>query len=193
MKKPIFNGQSLMEISEIKGSFLGRYPIYTDLRGSFRRALDFNEISALLNSMGEPAFEAVNTNIAFNASPGTWRGLHIQKRPFTENKIVVVVDGSILDVIVDMRKESPTYLQSFQVELSAHQGNFVFIPKGCAHGYLTLESNTHVMYTVDAPYSSESELGFCINDPDLGINLEKDIILMSKKDASWPHGSFGLA
>jgi len=190
MNKPIFNTQSLSEISEIRGLFLGVYPIHTDSRGSFRRAFDFNEISTLLISYGEPCFIAVNTNIAFNSSAGTWRGLHMQKEPFAESKIITVVTGSILDVIVDMRKESLTYLHSFLIELNANKGNFVFIPKGCAHGYLTLEANTNVMYTVDAPHNSENEIGFCIKDPGLGITMDKEIVLMSEKDSSWAHGDF---
>ena len=193
MNKYMLNNLSLTEVREINGIFLGMYPVHTDSRGSFRRAFDFNEISTFLISFGEPCFNAVNTNIAFNSSAGTWRGLHMQKRPFAESKIVTVVVGSILDVIVDMRKESSTYLQSFLVELNADKGNFVFIPKGCAHGYLTLEANTNVMYTVDAPHNSENEIGFCIKDPDLGIRLDKKIVLMSEKDSSWAHGGFESA
>ena len=187
MKSSSVNSKSLIKINEIKGSFWGSNPIHSDFRGSFRRAFDFSEISAYLDSIGEPHFIAVNANIAFNSTKGTWRGLHMQMGDFAESKIVAAVEGSILDVFVDMRQESPTYLKTFQIELSANQGNFVFVPKGCAHGYLTLEPNTQVMYAVDAIHSPENEIGYCVHDPSLGISLNRDIEVISEKDKSWNH------
>jgi dTDP-4-dehydrorhamnose 3,5-epimerase len=182
-----FNPNSFFKIKEVDGAFFGQNRIHKDNRGTFRRAFDFEDISNFLEFDGFRRFNPVNTNLASNLISGTWRGLHMQKHPYSENKIVTVVEGSILDIFVDLRENSDTFLNLFEIELSASEGNFVYIPKGCAHGYLTLESNTTVMYVVDEPHSPESEVGFCVKDPSFGISFRHDISIMSDKDSIWPH------
>lgn len=111
----------------------------------------------------------VQDNVVFSARRGTLRGLHFQTEPFSQAKLVTVLDGAIFDVVVDLRPGSPTYFQWFGTELSSRDLQQLFIPAGFAHGFCTLSDKCLVTYKMSAPYSAQHERGIIWNDPDLAI------------------------
>ena len=108
-------------------------------------------------------------NLAFSAAAGTLRGLHFQKPPHAQGKLVGVLQGAVFDVAVDIRRGSPTYGRHAAVELTAELGNQIFVPAGFAHGYCTTRPDTLVVYKVTDLYHPETEGGLLWNDPDLAI------------------------
>ena len=120
---------------------------------------------------------------------GVLRGLHYQLPPFAQSKLVRVIKGKVLDIAVDIRKESSTFGKYVSVELSEDNRRQLFIPKGFAHGFLVLSNEVVFAYKVDNYYSSEYERGIRFNDPDIGIewNFKKEYILVSKKDNLAPY------
>jgi dTDP-4-dehydrorhamnose 3,5-epimerase len=113
-------------------------------------------------------------------------GLHFQQPPFAQAKLVWVVRGSVLDVAVDLRSGSPTFGRHYAVELSAVNMLRLFLPKGFAHGYLTLAPDTEFLYKVDAPYAPQADAGILWNDPALGIDWPCATPLLSFKDQKLP-------
>jgi dTDP-4-dehydrorhamnose 3,5-epimerase len=115
---------------------------------------------------------------------GILRGLHFQKGAHAQAKLVRVLQGKVIDVAVDLRKDSPTYLQHIAVELSAENNLQLFVPRGFAHGYSVLEDNTVFCYKCDNYYNKEVEAGVFYADPKLNINwqLNEDEIILSEKD-----------
>lgn len=130
--------------------------------------------------------EFVQDNHSLSAKAGTLRGLHFQAPPFAQAKLVRVVRGAILDVAVDVRKASPTYGQWVKAELSAENGAQLFVPRGFLHGFVTLISDTEVVYKVDAYYSRKCDGAVMWNDEVLGIDWGMDpaSIILSAKDAA---------
>ena len=125
----------------------------------------------------------VQDNHAFSAAKGTMRGLHFQTAPFAQDKLVRVIRGSILDVAVDLRRASPTYGKHVAAVISAQAWNQILVPVGFAHGLLTLEADTEVLYKVTNYYSPQHDLGLLWNDPALAIAwpvTEADAILSAK-------------
>ena len=134
------------------------------------------------------AEEFVQDNWSRSDRAGTVRGLHFQRRPHAQAKLVRVVRGRILDVAVDLRRSSPTFGRHVAVELAAGDGRMLYVPEGFAHGFCTLEPMTEVAYKVSADYAPESDAGIAWNDPALGIDwpVAAEDALVSSKDALLP-------
>jgi len=122
------------------------------------------------------------------SNAGVLRGLHYQLAPFAQSKLVRVMQGSVLDVAVDIRKGSPTFGQHVAYELSAKNKSQLFVPRGFAHGFLVLENDTVFCYKVDNYYSPENDRGIAFSDPDIAIDwrFKKKNIVLSKKDQAQP-------
>jgi dTDP-4-dehydrorhamnose 3,5-epimerase len=119
---------------------------------------------------------------------GVLRGLHYQKQPFSQTKLVRVIKGSVLDVAVDLRRDSPTFLQHLVLELSADNKLQLLIPQGFAHGFVVLSEEAEFLYKCDNYYNKDADAGIRYDDPDLNIDwgLPKKDIILSEKDASLP-------
>ena len=128
----------------------------------------------------------VQDNHARSSSVGVLRGLHFQKPPMAQAKLVRVTAGSVFDVAVDLRKGSPTYGRWYSFTLSADNFRMLFIPRGFAHGYQTLEPDTEFMYKVDEFYSPQDDAGLRYDDPDLGIDWPIADATLSDKDRELP-------
>ena len=125
-------------------------------------------------------------NLSFNHSKGTLRGMHYQIEPYQETKFVRCIRGGIYDVIIDLRPTSATYLRWFGVELTATNRRLLYVPKGFAHGYQTLEDDSEVFYQVSEFYQPGSEGGIRWDDPTFGIDWPLGVTLISDKDRSLP-------
>jgi dTDP-4-dehydrorhamnose 3,5-epimerase len=168
--------------TEIAGLLVFEPKVFEDSRGYFFEAYN------------EQIFHEAGINMKFvqdnqsKSSYGVIRGLHYQMNPFAQTKLVRVLDGKILDVAVDIRKNSPTYGKHFAIELSAENKKQLFIPAGFAHGFSVLSETAIVLYKCDAFYNKESEGGIIYNDPSLNIDWKipagKEIV--SDKDKLSP-------
>lgn len=152
-----------------------------------------DERGFFLETYSEAAFDAqgigarfVQDNHAYSVRVGVLRGLHFQLPPHAQAKLVWVVRGSVLDVAVDLRRDSPTYGRHYCVELSAENMLRLFLPRGFAHGYLTLAPDTEFLYKVDAPYMPQADAGILWSDPDLGIAWPESKPVLSGKDRMLP-------
>jgi len=157
--------------------------IYTDKRGFFYEFYNrkrFQEVTGL-------NINFVQDNLA-KSGYGVLRGMHFQRPPAEQAKLVSVVKGKILDVITDIRPDSPTFLQWFSIELSDENRYQLFIPRGFAHGYLSLADETYVFYKTDAFYDARYDAGFRYNDPRVGIDWNFDLAraVISPKDQRLP-------
>jgi dTDP-4-dehydrorhamnose 3,5-epimerase len=153
----------------------------TDERGFFARSFCRDEF---IEAGLEPT--VAQCNVSFNHVAGTLRGLHFQTADAPEAKLVRCTRGSILDVIVDMRPDSPTLGQHVAVELTADNHRALFIPPLFAHAYLTLEDATEVHYQVSQPYTPNTERGLRFDDPVLDIAWPMEPAVISEKDRNWP-------
>jgi dTDP-4-dehydrorhamnose 3,5-epimerase len=124
-------------------------------------------------------------NVAFNKVAGTLRGMHFQYPPKPETKVVRATRGAIVDIIVDLRPESPTFLQSESVELNEDNGRALYVPERFAHGYQTLVDGTETSYYVGEFYAPEAEGGLAYDDPRLGLDWPLPVTVISEKDLKW--------
>lgn len=162
----------------IEGLVIVRPHLFEDNRGWFAETYTKREFE----KYGIRA-DFIQDNQAFNFKKGTLRGLHLQKDPMAQAKLVQCLKGSIMDFAVDLRKSSSTYKKWFSVELSAENKSQLFIPKGFAHGYVTLEDDTCIFYKVDAFYARECEVTIRYNDPEIGIDWGIEDPILSQKDS----------
>ena len=151
-----------------------------DSRGYFARAFCQHEFA---DHGLKPVI--AQANVAFNNVAGTLRGMHFQFPPKPETKIVRATRGAIVDIIVDLRPESPTYLQHVEVELSADNGRSLYVPERFGHGYQALEDNTETSYQVGEFYTPGVEGGLSPFDPGLGLTWPLEVTEISEKDSGW--------
>ena len=168
--------------TSLKGAFIIELERIEDARGFFARTWCQKEFEAHGLST-----RLVQCNVSFNKKPGTLRGMHYQTTPHEEAKLVRCTSGVIYDAIIDLRPESPTYLQWIGAELTADNRRMLYVPENFAHGYQTLTHDTEIFYQVSQFYSPESERGVRWNDPAFGIEWpETENIIVSEKDKDWP-------
>jgi len=166
--------------SPLAGSYMIEVGAFNDERGWFSRyycAQEFKEIGHTK--------QWVQLNHSFTAKNGTVRGMHYQQAPFREIKMVKCIAGAVYDVIVDLRKESPTFLQWFGLELSAVNKRMIYIPEGFAHGFQTLTDDCELIYHHTEFYNPNAEAGIRPVDPALNISWPLPIGMLSVKDASY--------
>jgi dTDP-4-dehydrorhamnose 3,5-epimerase len=152
-----------------------------DERGQFARTFCRREFEAHGISI-----DVVQSNCSRSRSAGTLRGLHFQRPPMQETKLVRCTSGRVYDVMVDLRSGSATRFQYFGAELSPENGLMLLVPKGFAHGFITLEDDSELIYLVDQYYSPEHEAGLRFNDPAIGIPWPREAAVVSLKDRQWP-------
>jgi len=166
--------------TKLKGAFVIDIERREDDRGFFARVFCQRE-------MAEHGLKPViaQANIAFNKRKGTLRGMHFQFPPAAETKLVRCTRGAILDIIVDLRPESPTYLQHVDVELTADNQRALYVPERFAHGYQALADATETSYQVGEFYTPGAEGGLLYSDPRLGLRWPLPVSEISEKDAKW--------
>jgi dTDP-4-dehydrorhamnose 3,5-epimerase len=154
---------------------------HEDNRGRFMRAWCAKEFED-----HEVAFIPVQANMGFSIREGTVRGLHFQEAPGLEAKLVRCTRGTIYDVALDLRPDSPTYGTWYGTELSAENGRMLLVPELCAHGYQTLERDTEIYYLTSAYYAPGSARGVRFNDPAFGLQWPLPVAEISEQDKNWP-------
>ena len=174
-------GKLTITKTPLSGLYVVETDAFLDHRGAFARWFCENEMKDILGNR-----HIKNVNFSRTVKKGSIRGMHFQKPPYAEMKMVRCIRGRILDVVVDIRKDSPTYLQHYAVELSAENMKLFVIPEGFAHGFQSLEDNSEIMYLVTEFYSPEAEAGLRFSDPTLAIDWPLEITDTSAKDAAHP-------
>ncbi|WP_076667762.1 dTDP-4-dehydrorhamnose 3,5-epimerase [Pontibacter indicus] len=167
--------------TKLKGAYIIDIKKLEDERGFFGRAYcqkEFEEHGLNTN--------LVQANVSYNYKKGTLRGMHMQLAPHAETKLVRCTRGAIFDVIIDLRPDSETYKQWIGVELTADNYRMLYVPEGFAHGYMTLEDNSDVMYQVTAFYAAGAERGHRWNDPAFNIQWPMEPVVISEKDQQHP-------
>ncbi len=166
---------------KLQGALLLDPVVHGDHRGFFMES--YNE--KLMHDLGI-THEFIQDNQSLSAEPGVLRGLHYQLNPKAQTKLIRVISGAIYDVIVDIRKDSPTFGQWQGFILSEYNKRQLLVPQGFAHGFCTLVPATQVLYKVDEYYSPEHDRGILWNDPALGIDWPVDQPILSDKDTRQP-------
>lgn len=168
--------------TEIDGVLIVEPDVFSDNRGWFYETYSYYKYK-------EAGIDTVfvQDNRSFSAKKGTIRGIHFQTPPMTQAKLVSCTRGEILDVAVDLRKNSPTYKKWVSVKLSEENKTQIFIPKGFAHGFLSLTDNVELLYKVDEFYSPENDGGLRFDDPDINIDWGITDPILSEKDMKHPY------
>ncbi len=166
--------------TKLKGAYIIDLDRKTDERGFFARAFCQNEFS---DHGLKPVI--AQANVASNAKQGTLRGMHFQYPPAAETKLVRCTRGAILDIIVDLRPESPTYLEHISVELNEDNMTALYVPERFAHGYQALRDNTDTSYQVGEFYTPSAEGGLRYDDPRLGLKWPLPVSVISPKDQAF--------
>ncbi len=167
--------------TKVAGAYLIEPEPIADERGFFARSFCREEFAAHgLN----PA--VAQGNVSFNHARGTLRGLHYQAAPYQEAKLIRCTRGAIWDVAVDLRADSPTYLAWAGFELTDQNRAMLYVPEGCAHGFLTLTDGAEVTYQMSAPYAPEASRGVRWDDPAFGIDWPGEVVVINQRDAGYP-------
>jgi dTDP-4-dehydrorhamnose 3,5-epimerase len=167
--------------TKLKGAFIIEPERLEDNRGFFARICCQHEFEA-----HNITFVPVQCNISYNKKRGTLRGMHYQISPFEECRLVRCTAGAIFDVIIDLRSGSPTLTEHFEVVLTAQNYQMLYIPKGFAHGFQTLQEHSEVYYQMSEFYVSEASKGVRWNDPTFGIEWPVEDLTLSKRDQEFP-------
>jgi dTDP-4-dehydrorhamnose 3,5-epimerase len=167
--------------TELPGAYLVELDRKADERGWFARTWD----GELLRQQGLNG-ELAQASTAFNELRGTLRGLHFQREPHAETKLVRCTRGAVYDVLVDLRPGSPAFRRWTGVELTAQNGLMLYVPEGVAHGYLTLSDATETSYFISAPYAPQHAGGVRWDDPSFAIEWPERPRVISARDLAWP-------
>jgi len=172
-----------LEKTNLKDCFILTPQVYEDERGTFNETFNAEKFTAQTGIH--------TTFVQDNQSTsrfGVIRGLHFQKGAYAQAKLVRVIKGRVLDIVVDLRKGSPSFGESVSIVISEENRKQLFVPRGFAHGFSVLEDNTIFAYKCDGFYNKESEHGIIYNDATLALDwhLEKDVMIVSKKDLELP-------
>ena len=168
--------------TKLHGSYVIGLEPYSDERGWFARTYCKNEFAAIGHSA-----EWVQLNHSFTKLPGAIRGMHYQLPPFSEIKLVRCIAGAVFDVIIDLRKDSPTFLQWFGTEISAANRNMMYIPAGFAHGFQTLSDDAELIYHHSQFYEPGVEGGISYDDPKVKIEWPLGLTTISERDMEHPY------
>lgn len=171
----------IFQETNLQGAYLIDLEPFTDERGMFARTFCKQEFAAIGHNK-----EFVQFNHSQNQRQGTLRGMHFQKAPFSEIKLIRCIRGRVFDVIIDLRYQSPTFLQSYGVELSERNLRMIYVPEGFAHGFQTLEDHTELIYHHTAFYTPGQEGGIHYNDPRINIIWPLPPRIISEKDQKYP-------
>jgi dTDP-4-dehydrorhamnose 3,5-epimerase len=164
----------------LKNAYIIELEKREDHRGFFARTWDKKEFEEHnLNS------NLVQCNVSFSKKCGTLRGMHYQKNPFEESKVIRCTKGKIFDVIIDLRSSSSTFKKWFGIELTEENYKMLYVPEGFAHGFQSLEDNSEIVYQVSEFYTPNSELGIHWNDPEFNITWPIEEKIITDKDNSW--------
>jgi dTDP-4-dehydrorhamnose 3,5-epimerase len=166
---------------EVDGAFVIDLVRHEDERGWFARAWSAEEFAE--HGLHAPV---IDLNLSYNTRRGTLRGMHFQRPPHHETKLVRCTAGAIYDVIIDLREDSPSFRRSAAVELTRKNGRLLYIPPGFAHGFQTLEDDTEVLYQMSAGYAADAACGVRYDDPAFGIEWPEPVSVISDRDRSWP-------
>ncbi len=167
--------------TELEGAYIIELDRLDDDRGFFARAWCHTE----MKEHGLAA-RVAQANVSFNTRAGTLRGMHYQVTPYEETKLIRCTRGALFDVIVDLRRDSPTFKKWMGVELTAQNYKLLYVPAHFAHGFITLEDDTEAMYLVSEFYTPGAERGLRWNDPEFGITWPRPVEVISEKDTNWP-------
>jgi dTDP-4-dehydrorhamnose 3,5-epimerase len=170
----------LFEALDVTGAWLITPELIHDERGWFARSWSRDEF----------ADRGLNTNVAqcnlsFNNSRGTLRGLHYQAAPHEETKLVRCTSGSLWDVVVDLRGDSPTFMRHAGAVLSSENRSMMYVPEGCAHGFITLEDGVEILYQISEFFTPSAQRGVRWNDPAFGIEWPEEVSVINSRDDSY--------
>ncbi len=165
----------------LDGAALVEAEPFQDYRGVFARIFCARELNSIFGDR-----RIVNSNFARTRRAGTVRGLHFQRPPHQEMKLIRCIRGGVYDVIVDIRRDSPTFLRWHGETLTPGNMRMLIVPEGFAHGFQTLEDDSEVLYMNTAFYAPEFEGGIRYDDPVLGVSWPLDVVEISGKDVSYP-------
>lgn len=171
----------IFQPTDLQGAFVLEVNKIEDSRGFFSRVWCEKEFAE--HGLTPVVHQA---NLSYNKKKGTLRGMHYQIAPYREAKTVRCTRGAIYDVIIDLRKDSPTYKRWIGVELSAQNYRMLYVPEQFGHGFITLEDHTEITYQVSEFYTPGAERGIRWNDPAFEIQWPEPVAVISEKDANWP-------
>jgi dTDP-4-dehydrorhamnose 3,5-epimerase len=167
--------------TDVEGVWVIEPEKHHDERGFFARTWDANEFAG----RGLSAALA-QCSLSYNARKGTLRGLHYQEAPHAEVKLVRCTAGAIFDIAVDLRPQSRSFTRWFGAELTAENRLALYVPEGCAHGFLTLAHDSEVVYQISTPYAPSVGRGVRFDDPAFGIEWPGEVVVVNERDRSYP-------